>query len=306
MKGKEGYLIDERTGNAQFPVTSFNCVKDPQRGITLTEWSDGVEDDLESHGETLGQLANNTDGKTIVVFGDSIIQRDLWYPTRFRATGIPFKNFYVYGCGAASLANDSGTINGYDESRDFGGAIWNQVQKFWHEYTEGNLEQPDVFLIDGGANDGNSPIGNVETVFDYSNKVMDFTTKQLHEDFNAGDSVWWSVMGGIRCMVSFLQVKFPDALIILATPLPRVFRYDSENTMTAVSGMRSVADAIIVAGKWLGVDVIDKWEGCGLNPDWDYQSSYYLSDGVHPNSVGGTAIAKFMAARIRELVRWRL
>lgn len=234
-----------------------------------------------------------TKGLNIALLGDSIINYGVWI--KYFKQLSDFGNYYNYGIPAAGWAHNSSTV--YDLTTTWGGYIWNQANRLINDYTLGKISYPNVILLDGGANDGGSILGDVNEVFNYS---VDFLT------IDANNILCQSVLGAIRKTVETIKNTFPDSIIILATPIPRVVVGDSTTTNDGVHKMKLIGDTILLASKLCGTNYIDKFGNVGIDAAREYKSHLYLSDGVHPNEAGGLLIGKYMSDEIKRVIGHRI
>lgn len=102
--------------------------------------------------------------------------------------------------------------------------------------------------------------------------------------------------GACHVLFSGLRNVFPDAAIVVATPLHRV----EENNPKADSGavLKDYVEIIrSIAGQY-GLPVLDLFETSAINPD---TMDRLTTDGLHPNDEGHTILAEEIGAFLQAL-----
>ena len=228
-------------------------------------------------------------GKKVAILGDSISDPH-----------VCASNYYVY------LEKDLGivpyvyAVNGHQWK-----AIKGQAEKLKAEHGE----DVDAILIFVGTNDysANTPLGQWWT-------------------YTMEESGWWgskelaprrnfvmspdTFRGRINIAMSYLKENFPDAQIVLMTPIHRGyanFHYgnniQSEETFGNARGLH-IEDYVNVvkeaSGVW-SVPVIDLYAEGGLFPIKDAYAKYFKSatdDRLHPNALGHWRLAEVIKYRL--------
>ena len=120
----------------------------------------------------------------------------------------------------------------------------------------------DLIVIFGGTNDyghGDAPVGKF------------------------GDTDPYTFYGGAYTLFESLISKFPQARLLVLTPLHRL-REKNENAQgntfyQFVSAIRETAEAF-------SIPVLDLYACSGINPNFDCLKQTYMPDGLHPNDAG--------------------
>jgi lysophospholipase L1-like esterase len=104
-------------------------------------------------------------------------------------------------------------------------------------------------------------------------------------------------MSAVRYVVKTLLTAFPHLKIMLITP---TFRNDlvpdsDSYTFCTDDKLTDFVNNLKVVGKELKVPVCDNYYEIGINK---YNSTYYLSDGVHPTESGRMLIASKIAGQL--------
>lgn len=90
--------------------------------------------------------------------------------------------------------------------------------------------------------------------------------------------------GAVRTAVNCLKKNYPDAQIILSTPV-----YSARPSATADNNLLDYVDTVILLARELEVDYIDNYRQLGIDST---NHQLYLLDLVHPNEQGRFMIAK--------------
>ncbi len=96
--------------------------------------------------------------------------------------------------------------------------------------------------------------------------------------------------GAVRTAVTCLKGNYPDAQIILCTPL-----YSARPSVTDTANLQDYADAVVFLAHELDVDCIDNYRYLGIDST---NHQIYLTDLVHPNEQARFIIAKQIISAI--------
>lgn len=210
----------------------------------------------------------NLNGKIINVLGDSI--------TQGVGTSGPEHIYH------AVLAN----MVGAKEVRNFGLSGTRLAKQIGPDtwgapFTERYLDMPDdadLILVFGGTNDyghGNAPFGTF------------------------GDRTNSTFMGACHYLFSELVKKYPDARIVIMTPLQT--SYDQNPSSNSGRPLIDYVDAIIDIAAHYSLPVLDLYRTAGICPRIPEQLALYMPDGLHPNDAGAYRIAERLAAFLQAL-----
>ncbi len=134
------------------------------------------------------------------------------------------------------------------------------------------IEDADIIVIFGGTNDyghGDAALGKL------------------------GDTTNDTFYGAYHGLLSKLQQRYPNAQLIVMTPLHREF----ENAQYNARGVRCVGtladyvEAVIATAKAFDAKLVDLYHNCKLDPQKPEDKQRYCPDGLHPNDLGHTLIA---------------
>ena len=132
----------------------------------------------------------------------------------------------------------------------------------------------DVVVVLGGTNDfghGDAPLGHM------------------------GDRTPYTFYGAVSTIIRRLMVCFPDAQIVLCTPLHRLVEEKSGRTLKSyVTAIREVAE-------YYGIPVCDLYANVDIQPQFAWSGERYMPDGLHPNAAGHQKIYKRLRAFLETL-----
>ncbi len=200
------------------------------------------------------------ENKVICFLGDSI--------TEGHGVSAPDKKFseliykkcklaaaYNYGIGGSRIARQQTKSENPRWDMDFCG-----------RYTE-MKDNADVVFVFGGTNDyghGDAPIG----CFD------DRTPDTFY--------------GGLHYLMSGLIEKYPEAVIVFATPLHRGEEYKTRDGRPNLLGFRNM---IMEVAEYYSLPVLDLWSMSGLSTNSPVICEKYVPDKLHPNDAGHVVLA---------------
>lgn len=216
-----------------------------------------------------------TKGKKIAFLGDSITEgtgtsslENVYWKVAGRETGA---EVYGYGIGGTRIA---------PQGKPSPEPKWDQ---YFASRVDGMIPDADIVVVFGGTNDfghGDAPLG-----------ALNDRTEQ-------------SFCGAFHCLIQKLINRYPNAQIVVMTPLHR----DGENDLGFNEfGIRrdfpleSYVDAIISISGYYGIPVLDLFRTSGLQPAVPILKERYLPDGLHPSDAGNRRIADRLVAFLRGL-----
>lgn len=144
-------------------------------------------------------------------------------------------------------------------------------------------ESLDVIAVFGGTNDfghGDAPFGTLS------------------------DREETSFCGAVHVLLEKLLETYPDAQIVVMTPLHR--SHESKTGYNELGFRRDhtledYVDAIITIAGYYGIPVLDLFRTSGLQPAVKIIRSRFMPDGLHPNDLGHAKIANRLAAFLHSL-----
>ncbi len=125
----------------------------------------------------------------------------------------------------------------------------------------------DVIVVFGGTND----YGHGDTALGF---MEDRTTDTFY--------------GSLHCLYLSLQEKYPNAKIVVMTPLHR----DNENMVyngfhvRTVGNLETYVNIIKEVAESYQLPILDLYHDCEINPNIQSHKERYVPDGLHPNDSG--------------------
>lgn len=165
--------------------------------------------------------------------------------------------------------------------------IGNQVK--WCENIGFSSDAFDCIIIAAGTNDTNLNFPNddeIENAFYNGNSL-----KSLD---GVNRSTW---QGSVRYSVQRLKEMYPNAKIILVTPLQRKVDFDTSVTKDMYPIIRQKREIITKMARRMGVYIIDTCEANITDMSTDVHG-----DGLHLNQKGSTIMAEFMFRKIMPIM----
>lgn len=157
---------------------------------------------------------------------------------------------------------------------------------------------PDIIMMWAGTNDVRKFIVNnnwVEPANFDEIMALDYTTKLL-ADTNEAMQNKMTFYGALRFCMEYLYRNFPNALVMLFSPIPSVVSprtFDRERKVGSyIKNMAERYSAIFV----------DACVEMGITDIFDTETTHkWLSDGLHPNSAGKVLFCNYTAQKLNSL-----
>lgn len=139
-------------------------------------------------------------------------------------------------------------------------------------------DDADLVVVFGGTNDfghGDAPFGKFE------------------------DRTPDTFCGACHYLMSELIEKYPDAVIVVMTPLHRV----SEDVPSAGNGLPLIDYVKMIrrVAEFYSLPVMDLWANSGIQPRVDVIREKFCPDGLHPNDAGHARMAERIEGFLRAL-----
>jgi lipase/acylhydrolase domain protein len=116
----------------------------------------------------------------------------------------------------------------------------------------------------------------------------------------ADDANTESFYGRLKLTCDLLSAKYPNALVILATPLPRHDCADgTKGTVEPTKTLVDYADAIRQVAALYSFPVLDLTRESGMQMRSKAFRTAYMADNIHPNAAGH---AKFIAPALERFI----
>ena len=217
----------------------------------------------------------------VVLFGDSITDTKVngeWVKQIINYA--KFNSLTNYGRGYCTFTFKNDTVkNTTDTSNSNVGnnVIWNQYNRMVEDINNRKIPSPDCIIILAGTNDAiqTKTIGDVNGVFNNSAQSTDVKTLT-------------NLCASVRYVCELIMTNYPNAQIILATPLQMK---DYNKTSQVIL----VRNAIISCANKMGIKIIDQTYESGIYAYTENVRPKFLSDGVHLTAEGGKKVAQFLA-----------
>ena len=200
------------------------------------------------------------ENKVINFLGDSI--------TEGHGTSAPDKKFSElirkkcqlaaannYGIGGTRIAKQTGKSDNPRHDLDFCGRF------------DDMAPNADIVFVFGGTNDfghGDAPIG------EFTDRTPD------------------TFYGGLHYLMNGLIEKYPEAVIVFATPLHRGGDTNSRDGRPNLKGFR---DMILEVAEYCSLPVLDLWSMSGISTNSKTIVEKYIPDSLHPNDAGHVILA---------------
>ena len=131
-------------------------------------------------------------------------------------------------------------------------------------------------------------------------------------DFGDGDAAFGEMTdrredtfcGAYHILMEKLIIRYPDAKIVVMTPLHRMSEDETdynERGVRRVGSLQDYADAIIEVAGFYGIPVVDLFRTSGMQPRNPILREKYMPDGLHPNDAGHALMAQRLYAFINAL-----
>lgn len=181
-----------------------------------------------------------------------------------------------FGVSATRIAEQTHPFNNYAE--------WDH-QSFITRAKHMKCENPDIIVIFGGTNDfghGDATIGCM-------------SDRDPHTFY-----------GALHTLYSLLLTRYPEALLVVMTPLHRANEHDPCGDWPHDSGvccgtLDRYIHAIREVADYYGLPLCDLYATSGICPALEAHRVHYCPDGLHPNDRGHEIIASRLEGLLRSL-----
>lgn len=318
----------KRTGTLIFTAVEENYLRFSIYGSSQKEVSCIIEDITDEINDVTNKITDVINKsvyrpwneKTWLAWGDSITAisngngLDIGW-AKYTNEIIPFSNFYGRGVGGqtfmwntvdcqVNLETGEYISRGTDQDNCKGCfCSWDRISKMIPDSIKDSIS---LIWIMGGTND----LSNVEETTGQS--VIEYTKPKFIQDeghdsewvesseYLGGDFDLLTFSGCIASTIMKLQIRCPNARIILSAPLPRWWTptvqpvegsladpVDEEYMQQEYRNGKTILDVADVeekVAKYMGVPFFNLTEECGIN-GFNYET--YMEDAVHPYKTAG-------------------
>lgn len=214
-----------------------------------------------------------------------------------------FKDFFQpascksYARSGATWTNTSRTKQNIKEDIAVLGddnVVYNQIMRLRQAVKDGIQVVPDLIIIAAGTNDAwfqnKRPLVFNDTAEDVflsaDNPITDMEVNKVT-----------TLAKSVRYACELLMESFPDAQIVLLTPL--------QCTATKLEYIHKAGDIIEECGRRMSISVIRQdYQGC-VNRTQELRARRFTSDGTHTNAEGARRNGLFIANQITALLQIR-
>ena len=124
-------------------------------------------------------------------------------------------------------------------------------------------------------------------------------------DFGAGDAALGTIAertndtfyGACHLLVQKLYEKYPNATLVLMTPLHRLSEDEvlyNELGVRRVGPLSVYVQAIRDVAEFYGLPLVDLFANCPIQPRFETLRQMYMPDGLHPNDAGSALVAEYL------------
>ena len=155
--------------------------------------------------------------------------------------------------------------------------------QYYGSRVEQMIPDADVVVVFGGTNDfghGNAALG---TIADRTNGTF---------------------YGACHCLLKQLIERYPNAQIVVMTPLHRESENEVVNSELGIRrcGPLSIyVQAIRDVAEFFGMPVVDLFRNCMIQPRIPALKEKYMPDGLHPNDAGHVLITRCLLSVLEQL-----
>lgn len=197
----------------------------------------------------------------------------------------------VYARSGATWTNTTATTADaeyYSELLDDKNTVYNQAIRLIRNADKDSPATLDFIVIFAGANDAWF-CSKRPGIFESGDTAH---SQKFSKD--TPPSAVTSLNGSVRLVCDILGDRFPNAGIILVTPL--------EMSKATPEMTEKVAGEIISAGKSCGVQVLKASRNVDIRHDVEKASHRYTSDGVHTNPAGARLLGNYIVDSLKQII----
>lgn len=252
----------------------------------------------------VGDQVNPFENKNIAVLGDSITwlggdncegldTPSKGWTTYFKQKARPL-SMKSYARSGATWSHTESTT--YDEAENTGSisddnVIYNQINRLVTNVNFGDAV-PDVIVIAAGTNDAWYPSARPNATSILAQSAFANTDNYI---LSKNINLLTSIAEAIRYDVELLRSNFPNAQIILLTPL--------QSASFSLERCREVGDIIEDCAGYLSCICIRQDKECGIYRATEKVENYFTYDGTHTSAIGAKSIGYFLYRRVMGVIR---
>ena len=168
--------------------------------------------------------------------------------------------------------------------------IYNQIARLKRACDEGRQQKPDLIIIAAGTNDAwfvkQRPKVFAKTAAQAFADKKPIRGRKPNEVLSLAESV--------RYGCELLMERFPEAQIILLTPLQAI--------QPTKANLDRASDIIEQCGRRMGLEVVRQDRECCVRRADEQKTKRYTTDGAHTSEEGARLNGTYLAKRISELL----
>lgn len=211
-----------------------------------------------------------------------------WFCELFRPASM-----HNYARSGATWTNTTLTRHNETENTPLLGnnnVIYNQVRRLFTAYDNGIQPEPHLIIIAAGTNDVWFTKSRPHVFDDTPERAF-----QIKDITQLLPSKVLSLAAAVRYNTELLRSRFPQARIILLTPMQ----------CTAASNQQThrAGELIAECAGLLGVDVIRQDTICCIDRDKELQQHIYTIDGIHTNPAGAEQNGRILYDAITKILQ---
>ena len=230
---------------------------------------------------------------SLIKTGDSTPNANMGWVTHFSKV-IKFAELRNYARSGATWSHTASTQ--YDITENTGSisddnVIYNQVNRLINDVDNNGVTAPDFIFILAGTNDAWYPSSRPDAVADTPASVM------------SDESVWLNVKAigsltsipkAMRYVAEMIWDKFPDAQVVVTTPL--------QSTAFTTDRREAIAESIKGSAEYLSWAVIEQDKVCDISRIREHQGYYMTYDGTHTSEAGAKMVGEILASQLIALL----
>lgn len=151
-----------------------------------------------------------------------------------------------------------------------------RLERYFASRVDALPDEADIVVVFGGTNDFGTGDAALGTIADRTNDTF---------------------YGACHLLVQKLYEKYPNATIVLMTPLHRLSEDEvlyNELGVRRVGPLSVYVKALREIAEFYGLPVVDLFANCKIQPRVGSLRQMYMPDGLHPNDAGSALVAEHL------------
>lgn len=282
---KEGETPTEPTPDVYSQI--LDKLKNLQAGEISDEQISKAINEYLAENPISGGVSDDSLKKNIVLMGDSITYEAKWVD--YIQKKVSFNTLTNLAVNFATMKNKENTSYNLnvEASNNDDNVAWNQFNKLVHLTDDEQIPLPDVIITMLGTND----VLRSQNVGTFEDSWLE--EKIINKEPTYNTSTAW----GFRYLIELLKHKYPQATIIVCTPIQNGGNY-------ANGLLKTVSEIYKETGGKLGIEVVDQYNECGIYGKDESLYGIYTRDNTHPNDVGGKKQGKYLLSKLIPIIKY--